>query len=352
MSAASRIHCYLHASIDALRRARGGGRSDSELILASGLFDPVFYISQYPDVAAAGFDPALHYLTWGSREGRRPNLFFDSLWYSDRNPNAAGMNPLVHYIRDGQREGRAAQKRCVVYTAITGRFDEMRVPAAIDPELDYIVFADDQLPPPPKPWIRAELPERHGNCRLDARYVKTHPHILLPGYEISAWVDGAFQLKNLTADGMEAVSRIGPIGLFAHPYRRCAYDEAKTVRESRLDSSEAVSIVMRQLEAHGFPSDAGLVETGIVIRNHRDERVVAAMEEWWEMIRRGSIRDQLSINFVLWKQGLLFVGLPGNSRNNDWAVLIGHRAGPDEKSAADGEPASSSLTLPDTEIAR
>ena len=49
------------------------------------------------------------------------------------------------------------------------------------------------------------------------------------------------------------------------------------------------------------------------------------MKEWWEMIRNGSRRDQLSINFVLWKQGLQYVVFPGQSRHNEWAYWMGHR---------------------------
>ena len=33
-------------------------------------FDPEFYISQYPDIAAAGIDPYRHFVFYGRREGR------------------------------------------------------------------------------------------------------------------------------------------------------------------------------------------------------------------------------------------------------------------------------------------
>lgn len=301
---------------------------DRELILGSGLFDRTFYLSRYRDVAAAGVDPATHYLEWGASEGRRPSPFFDGVWYLRKNPDAAqaGHNPLIHYLKYGSREGRRAQKRCVVYTAITQQYDDLRPPLVADPELDYIVFADDRLPDQlPDPWIRVALAPEYGTGSLASRYCKTHPHILLPGYEISAWVDGAFKLRNLSGDAMEAVSRDGPIAFFSHPERSCAYDEAKAVKALGRDSAENVDAFVARLQAQGFPSHAGLVEAGFIIRNHHDDRVVRAMEEWWEMIRNGSRRDQLSINFVLWKQGLRHVVLAGHSRRNQWAYFMGHR---------------------------
>jgi hypothetical protein len=35
-------------------------------------FDPAFYLAQYPDIAAAGMDPLLHYVQFGRAEGRLP----------------------------------------------------------------------------------------------------------------------------------------------------------------------------------------------------------------------------------------------------------------------------------------
>ena len=39
----------------------------------SGLFDAVYYLSTYPDVAALGMDPAKHYIRFGWQEGRNPH---------------------------------------------------------------------------------------------------------------------------------------------------------------------------------------------------------------------------------------------------------------------------------------
>ncbi len=71
-------------------------------------FDRAFYISQNPDVAAAGLDPVLHYLQSGWREGRNPNKDFSTLFYLALNPDVAssGINPFQHYIQSGRAEGR------------------------------------------------------------------------------------------------------------------------------------------------------------------------------------------------------------------------------------------------------
>lgn len=83
-------------------------RKAAKLVKASNLFDAEFYLTQNPDVDAAGLDPLEHYLEWGYREGREPSFFFSGTRYIQENPDvaSAGMNPLVHYLRFGKAEGR------------------------------------------------------------------------------------------------------------------------------------------------------------------------------------------------------------------------------------------------------
>ena len=81
--------------------------SQRDLIASSSLFDAHWYLKQYSDVAAAKFDPALHYLRHGASEGRDPSALFSTRAYLDLYPSVAQsrINPLVHYERDGRKRG-------------------------------------------------------------------------------------------------------------------------------------------------------------------------------------------------------------------------------------------------------
>ena len=72
------------------------------------LFDPDWYLSNYPEVATAGHDPFSHYLSVGAAEGRDPGPNFSTLGYLQRYPDLAkaGVNPLLHYLEFGLREDR------------------------------------------------------------------------------------------------------------------------------------------------------------------------------------------------------------------------------------------------------
>ncbi len=79
-----------------------------KLLEDSPLFDVDWYLEQNPDVAQAGINPLLHYLSTGAAEKRNPGPDFDGNWYLKKYPEvaAAGLNPLLHYIQWGESEGR------------------------------------------------------------------------------------------------------------------------------------------------------------------------------------------------------------------------------------------------------
>ena len=79
----------------------------------SGFFDPDWYLSRYPDIAASGMEPLRHYVQFGAAEGRDPNRFFDGAWYIAHYPDVAssGQHPLLHYLQMGASELRNPHPR-------------------------------------------------------------------------------------------------------------------------------------------------------------------------------------------------------------------------------------------------
>lgn len=86
---------------------------DYWLIRNSGLFDPAYYLLNYPDVRIADTDPLMHFVRRGWQEGRNPSKEFNVNYYLDTNADvrSSGVNPLVHYIRFGKAEGRSPYPR-------------------------------------------------------------------------------------------------------------------------------------------------------------------------------------------------------------------------------------------------
>ena len=89
-----------------LRKANSS--TECNEVAGSSLFSREWYLTQYPDVAKAGGDPARHYLQEGATLGYDPGPDFSTRGYLNRYPDVAkaGMNPLLHYLRHGKSEGR------------------------------------------------------------------------------------------------------------------------------------------------------------------------------------------------------------------------------------------------------
>jgi hypothetical protein len=90
-----------------------GAAADTAVLAASGLIDANHYLVANNDVTEAQIDPVEHYCVFGWKEGRNPNAYFNTTWYTATNPEVArlSVNPLVHYLLVGEKNDR----RPVVY---------------------------------------------------------------------------------------------------------------------------------------------------------------------------------------------------------------------------------------------
>lgn len=86
--------------------------ADGSILQVDGFYsvDDLFYAKANADVFAAKQDAETHFNTFGWREGRNPNAYFDTKAYLAANKDvaAAGINPLTHYLTFGWLEGRDA----------------------------------------------------------------------------------------------------------------------------------------------------------------------------------------------------------------------------------------------------
>lgn len=81
-----------------------------ELLRGSVLWDPAWYLRQYPDVVALGEDPALHFIRHPYHPVRQPSEPFDVRQYLIDHPDAVEqrINPLVHFLLTPESQGADA----------------------------------------------------------------------------------------------------------------------------------------------------------------------------------------------------------------------------------------------------
>jgi len=82
--------------------------NEAKVIRNTGLVDPHFYFSNYPQSITAGITAAEHYVRYGAQQGNNPSAEFNTQQYLAQYPETAhaGINPLVHFILTGQNISR------------------------------------------------------------------------------------------------------------------------------------------------------------------------------------------------------------------------------------------------------
>ena len=79
---------------------------------------------------------------------------------------------------------------------------------------------------------------------------------------------------------------------------------------------------MDRYKNDGYPSKNGLTRNTILIRKHNEPDVVETMEKWWEEVKYGSKRDQLSFNYSAWKTNYNFTHIQEDIDDNSWFKLM------------------------------
>jgi len=227
------------------------------------------------------------------------------------------------------------EMKIAVFTSIVGGYDSLIQPVKVHSDFDFICFVENGGKKFEKAgvWQVRELPELPGlDAAAISRYPKMNPHLLLPEYEYSVWIDGNIGITE--EDFYLAILEKTAAGVkysgVPHPFRSCAYEEARHCCKAGLISSATKIRLLRFLRSNGFPKKFGLAENGIILRSHNDRVIRDVDELWWNCYLTLSRRDQLSLTYCLWKNGMLLDQelLRGkNVRNCPSLVYIPHHFG-------------------------
>ncbi len=301
--------------------------SDYGVIAKSTLFDKKWYLEQNPDVKSAGIDPVRHYLDCGWRENRNCTPYFDGRLYLELYPDvaAADMNPFLHWEKFGKKENRYSgmvehhkttiikkkhKYNCgVIYTCITGNYDNLIQHTYQDLNWDYVCFTDNECLLQQQKvgvWTIKKLQfDTLDNVR-NARWHKVHPHVLFPDYKYSIWIDGNIDVltKALFRKADIFLKSKDVVFSYKHPERDCVYDEVETVLLLHKDYPEIIKKEAEFLKEENYPSHHGLSETSILIRKHNQTSQISFANLWWHLIQNYSRRDQLGFDYSLWKNNL------------------------------------------------
>lgn len=221
-------------------------------------------------------------------------------------------------------------KKYVIYSAMVGGYDDILQPLVVDNRFDYILFCNEIKQDRVGVWqIRRIDYYNPDNTRI-CRYVKTHPHELVQGYDFSIWMDSNVQIctQYVYDHAIDLYNQGVQVASMWHPVRNCIYQEAFAVVNMMVEHEAVVVDWCHKLREANYPRENGLCETAVMYRVHYGCLTREADALWWLIIDNHSRRDQLSFNYVLWKLDIpltYFFGKGLNARNTEHMRLVTHK---------------------------
>jgi hypothetical protein len=196
-----------------------------------------------------------------------------------------------------------AKERLVVYTCVTGGYDELSAPAVLSPDVRYICFTD-VTGGVPAPWEVIDIGALPFGAKDNNRYIKMHPHLFLPEHDVSLYIDGSVKIVgDVRALVTATLQSPNDVFLYEHPQRDCIYSEANACAYYGYDWVWNINRQMQRYRGEGFPAHRGLFEAGVILRRNT-EKVSELMRYWWTDYTNGVKRDQLSLTVVAWRLGI------------------------------------------------
>lgn len=218
-------------------------------------------------------------------------------WVANYDPKHPALPRLLGGGDPGGLE--ATPSGTVLYSAIAGGYDRPKAQQAFA-DVESILFYDG--PEAPQGWDVEPFDVIANDPVRTAKKPKILPHVYFPQPGWSVWVDGNIELLVSPHELIDEVRDHGAtIGVFRHPDRRCIYKEAARCISASKDDPSLIISQMERYREEGYPADNGLAECNVIVRHHSDPLVQKVMSDWWREIRTGSRRDQLSFNYVIWK---------------------------------------------------
>lgn len=231
----------------------------------------------------------------------------------------------IWYLQHSREEKIPFTGKGVIYTAITGNYDNVKEPKYINSEYDYILFTNN-------PAITSEVwdvryvdnKEQLDNVRL-ARRIKILGHEYLPEYDFSIWVDAKLEIVGDMDVYKNKYRGKESMLCFNHYDNDCIYQEKKACLSLKKDEPEVMEQQMEKYRREGYPEHNGLIDSGFLVRDLHDENVKKVMETWWAEVVTGSKRDQLSFNYACWKNDFVYDTSELFIYGNEYVRLHNHR---------------------------
>ena len=197
--------------------------------------------------------------------------------------------------------------KIVVYTCITGNYDNILEPFIKVDNVDFVIFTDIKDDKKLKFWNKKVIPsklKKYSDIKKN-RYIKMHPNELFTEYDYSIYIDGNVQVMSDLTDLVYSVNDKTGISMHRHKSRNCIYDEIEVCRLRKKGNYKEMKKQVAKYKEEGFPCNFGMLEATIIVTDLKNLKAKKIYEDWWnEFNLTLSLRDQISLHYIIWKNNL------------------------------------------------
>jgi hypothetical protein len=194
-----------------------------------------------------------------------------------------------------------------VYTILLGDYELLNEqPVATRSDVRFICLTDNPNLKSESWDTRLTTPIFPNDPIRSHRDIKIRPHVHLPDFARSVYIDNSVVLKE-PPERLFEMAAASPSGLLVppHSYRETVLDEFLEVVRAGLDES---SRIFEQLNHYLLSCPEALEEhpwwAGFMVRDHGNVPLRRALEIWALHVMRYARRDQLSLNVALRAAGI------------------------------------------------
>lgn len=214
--------------------------------------------------------------------------------------------------------------KIVVYTALTGEYDDVHELIYKNPNVDYLLFTNNPNVIS-KTWEVHYVDSTLGNVLL-SREIKMRPHKYVKDYDYSVYVDANAFIYGDIAQLTTLLSNKNTFVVTKHRVNKSIKEEIEACVKYKGVSQEVANNQYHSYLQSGFNDDLGLGECGILVRQHNESALISLMERWWIEFQNGIKRDQLSLMACIYlEQFKTYSLIDGCVFHNQYCLIGGHK---------------------------
>lgn len=208
--------------------------------------------------------------------------------------------------------------RIVVYTCITGNYDNISLPYIKEENVDYILYTDNKNLKN-NIWNVKQIPnslKKLETHQLINRYIKLHPHELFKNkYDYAIYIDGNIKIMSTIKDLQFCINKKTGLAFHRHRTRNDVYNELVACKLIGRARATDCNKQIKNYQKMKLPKNFGLFECNAFIVDLNNKNCEKIFIDWWEdFFVEPTKRDQPSLIYSLWKNNFTSadVGVLGN----------------------------------------